>query len=256
MPLRPSAALRTPRARALTPGARLAAVLPLLTVVLSAAPLPARAQDTWAPGSLAGTGRISLLGGWRHSSNGTLLRRLEAQGEPAAGPSPGGPLAVASFAYAPSEVVDVGIDLFATAERLWRGGPPAPFGVTYGALLGVRLQTLTGPVGPFEALQPAVGLHTGPTLVVAVDRAGQGVETFTQAWAASAGLTARLPGRWGLSLEYRFLVARGQVPGRGSFNGGGNWLLVGATYTFPPRGPSGWRRHGGRLSWLEGSRPG
>jgi hypothetical protein len=212
-----------------------------LTLLGLLAAAPAAAADPWeeeARGGerLAGTGRVSVLGGWRVAPNGTLLRRAAAAGAPLGGRSPGGPALQASFAYAPSELLDLVIDLFASGERLWQAPPEPTTGLTYGAMVGLRAQWLTGPVGPFRGLQPALGLHTGPTLLVAVDPDGTAVETAVQGWAASAGLTGRLPGRWALSLEYRFLLARGMTLERGSFSGGGNWLLLGLTYTFPPSG--------------------
>ncbi|HYI01073.1 hypothetical protein [Hyalangium sp.] len=216
---------------------------PLLTLLATLAASTAFAQDD-AP-SLDGVGRISIQGGWRYVSNSTLYNSYYSQpgnaGLERAAKSPGGPLLVGSFAYAMSDLVEVGIDLFGTGERLQLTDQPQLTTLCYGALLGVRLQKWVA-LGP-EGTVPFVGVLTGPLLATATFKGERPQETLTQAYAATVGATARLNPHWGLSLEFRQVFARGTVSKTGqrfsSFNAGGSWLSVGVSYAFPPDpGPS------------------
>lgn len=226
--------------------------LPLLAL-LAAAPAfaqdPSDEADDEVPTSLNGVGRISIQGGWRVTSNETLYTswygRAENQGLARAREVSGGPLVVGSFAYALSDLVEVGIDLFGTNGRLFLREPDGNERridlLSYGALVGLRFQTVLPEVGPY-GLVPFVGLFTGPTLASS-KRQGEAVqETTTQAWVGSLGTTWRLSPRWGLTAEYRLAFLRGPVgppepPNNrriGSFSTGGNWLALGVTYSFPP----------------------
>jgi hypothetical protein len=213
---------------------------PLLTLIATLAASTGLAQDG-AP-SLKGEGRISIQGGWRYVTNSTFYDRFYAQqGGERAPQSHGGPLVAGSFAYAISDLVAVGIDLFVTGERMQLTGEPRLTTLMYGALLGLRFQGWLD-LGP-EGTVPFLGLLTGPLLASATFQGQPVREMLSQAWAGTAGATLRLTPQWGLTLEYRLVFARGAVgrtdPRFGSFNAGGSWLSVGVNYTFPPEtGPS------------------
>ncbi|MBN8231907.1 hypothetical protein JYK02_30775 [Corallococcus macrosporus] len=228
--------------------------LPLL-LALAAAPALAQDEDTGAeraPTDLDGVGRITVLAGYRLTSNGTLYDAWYGAKGPGNGlerapESTGAPVGVATFAYAMSDLVEVGFDLFGTAQNL-RLTEPGSDGavsrkvstVSYGILLGLRFQGVLD-VGP-QGLVPYVGLLTGPT-VISSTREGSAVqERVAQAWVGSLGATLRLSAKWGITAEYRFTFLRGPVEspdaakfgGPFSFSHGGSWFALGVTYAFPP----------------------
>jgi hypothetical protein len=214
---------------------------PLLSLVAALAASTAFAQGG-AP-SLEGEGRISIQGGWRYVSNSTFYNGYYSQ-YPNLERSPqshGGPLVVGSFAYAVTDLVEVGIDLFGTAERIQLTGQPRLTVLSYGALVGLRFQSWLD-LGP-EGTVPFLGILTGPMLASSAFQGEPVRELLSQAWAGNAGATMRLTPKWGLTLEYRLVFARGPVsrPNErfGSFNAGGSWLSLGVNYTFPAEpGPS------------------
>jgi len=213
----------------------------LLASSLALVASPALAQST----SLDGVSRITVEAGWRRTTNRTFLdgyyARPEHQGRQRAASSPGGPLLALTFAYAVNEYVELGVDLFGAGERLSLSGSPRLTTVTYGALVGLRLQTLLEGVGP-HGLIPWLGLLSGPTLVLSTFEGEPGTEGVKQAWGASAGASLRLSPRWAATLELRQVLVRGPVTGLGSVNGGGSWLGLGATYSFDaePSRPVNW----------------
>ena len=210
-----------------------------LSAALLSAPA-ALAQDE-VPTSLEGVGRLTIQSGWRMTSNDTLYDGYySAPGREGLvrGPtSSGGPLAVGSFAYAVTDTVELGVDLFATGERLHLTDQPVLNTMTYGALVGVRFQTVLPDFGPY-GLVPFAGILTGPTLAYSAFEGQTPQEIMTQAWAGTVGATMRLSPRWGVTAEYRLSFVRGQVGSveqkLGSFNGGGSWFALGITYTWPP----------------------
>lgn len=210
-----------------------------LAAVLSAS--AALAQDDDYPSeSLSGVGRFSLEAGWRLTTNKTFYNSYYG-GRPdltRAPGSPGGPLAVGSFAYGISESLELGVDLFAGGERLQLTGQPELTTATYGALVGLRLQSVVPGFGP-HGLVPFIGLLAGPTLAYSQFKGATGQEDLKTAYGATLGATLRMNPRWGLTAEYRFVNVRGPVGGLSgqsftSFNGGGSWFSVGLTYTWPP----------------------
>ncbi|WP_224369956.1 hypothetical protein [Hyalangium versicolor] len=210
---------------------------PLLILIVTLVAATASAQDD-AP-SLDGVGRISIQGGWKLVSNSTFYDHYYSlpgnAGLERAGKSPGGPLAVGTFAYGISDLVELGIDLFAQGERLQLTNKPRLTTVGYGALVGLRFRGWLN-IGP-EGTVPYLGILTGPLLATSLFEGGTARETLSQAWAGTAGATLRLNATWGISLEYRLVFARGAVgqasENLGSFNAGGNWFSVGVNYTFP-----------------------
>ncbi|QSQ25751.1 hypothetical protein JY651_12805 [Pyxidicoccus parkwayensis] len=229
-------------------------LLPSLTLLLAA---PAFAQDPEPESSeeevstsLNGVGRISIQAGYRYTSNETFYKRWYGQVAfpqdpqlPRAREASGGPLAVGSFAYAITDLVELGIDLFATGGRLYINTPDGEQHLdtlTYGAAVGLRFQTVLPEVGPY-GLVPFAGILTGPSLVSS-KRQGQTLqESTTQMWLGSLGATLRLSPRWGVTAEYRLAFIRGPVAPfdaekdkPSSFSNGGSWMSVGVTYSFPP----------------------
>jgi len=213
-----------------------------LALLLVAGSASAQEEEALAP--LIGVGRISVQGGWRLSSNDTFYDSFYAlpdfQGAERAPPSPGGPFVAGSFAYSVTDLIELGIDLFATGEQLKLTGAPTLNNVTYGALVGVRFQGLLDVLTP-EGVVPFVGIQTGPTLALS-QAEGVGVrEIFTQTFAGSVGATFRLSHRWGITAEYRLAFVRGQSAFNtrkefaqlASYNAGGNWFALGVTYLLP-----------------------
>lgn len=178
--------------------------------------------------TLEESSRITLMAGWQRAANHTEFRAFPQ--------SNGGPLGALTFGYSPFGWGELGIDLFAGGQPLWKDRS-APWGASYGALVGGRLQLLL-PGGPLLALIPRVGVHVGPAIITGPDDEGAGfVETLGTALAGSAGLEARLSPEWSLNLEYRYLVAQGVAALSGGthvFNSGGHTLLLGATFSFLP----------------------
>jgi opacity protein-like surface antigen len=213
----------------------------LLSLLLAAG--RAAAQDESA--SLDGMGRISLQAGWRVTSNETFFESFYAlpvnQGLPPDGRSTGGPFLAGSFGYAATDLIEVGIDLFATGEQLRPTGAPALTTLTYGALVGVRFQTLLSLLTP-EGVVPFIGVMTGPTLTFSRAEQVGSTEQVTQAWVATAGASFRFTPRWALTAEYRLAFVRGvsafnqqeAYQNLASYNAGGSWFALGVTYFLPP----------------------
>lgn len=228
----------------------------LLALVLAAG--SARAQDeSVALAPLEGVGRISVAGGWRLSSNETFYTSFYAlpgyacSGDACLRDSRGGPFGAATFAYAVTENIELGIDLFATTERLRLSDAPTLTTYTYGALVGLRFQTVWDVLTP-QGIVPFVGLALGPALVLSEAQGIGRQEQVRQPWVGTVGASFRLSPSWALLAEYRLAFARGQSPFNtyepdpalglpktpykdlASYNAGGNWFAVGLTYMFPP----------------------
>ena len=216
----------------------------LVSLALLLAAGSASAQEEGGLAPLNGVGRISVQGGWRLSSNTTFYDSFYAlpgfQGAQRAPESPGGPFLTGSFAYAVTDLIELGVDVFATGEQLRLTGAPTLTNITYGALLGVRFQGLLDVLTP-EGVVPFVGIETGPTLALSRAENVGTKEVLTQAWVGSVGATFRLSPRWGITAEYRLAFARGQsafsrrkeYEQLASYNAGGNWFALGVTYMLP-----------------------
>ncbi|QRK05852.1 hypothetical protein JQX13_37800 [Archangium violaceum] len=216
----------------------------LLCALLAAASASAQEyEEPLAP--LNGVGRITVQGGWRLTTNSTFRDSFYSlpahQGMERAPASPGGPFLAGSFGYSVSELIELGIDVFATAEQLRLTGAPTLTNITYGGLVGLRFQTLWDILTP-EGVVPFVGLQTGPTLVYSLAEKAGRREVVTQTWVGSMGATFRFSSRWGLTAEYRLAFARGrsafsnlpEYKNLASFNAGGNWFALGVTYMLAP----------------------
>lgn len=210
---------------------------PLLILLVTFAALTASAQGE---PSLAGGSRVSVQAGWRYVSNGTFYdtyySRPENQGLERAPQTHGGPLGLATFAYSITDLVELGVDLFALGEKPQLTNQPPLTTWGYGALVGLRFQSWLD-LGP-EGTVPFLGILTGPLLATATFQDQPPRETLSQAWAGTAGAIMRLSPQWGLAVEFRQVFARGAVGRKdqafGSFNAGGSWLTVGVNYSFPP----------------------
>lgn len=182
---------------------------------------------------VAGTGRVTVSGGWRYTPN-AAFNAAALQGGFVPQGSVGGPVLTGSFAYAATDYAEISIDLFGAGERLHFAGHNPVTTVTYGGWLGGRLQHVTPRVGPIERLIPFVGLQGGPTLVFAMGGPqNTREEHLTQGFAASLGATA-LFGTMGVTFEARYVLAYGTAAPVGVLNAGGLWAGLGFTWIMPP----------------------
>ncbi|PTL78450.1 hypothetical protein [Vitiosangium sp. GDMCC 1.1324] len=213
----------------------------LLLVLLTAS--AASAQDDEddgydeeeAPPILEGSGRISFQTGWRYTPNTRFYDEYYSQTgnlhlERSEG-AIGGPLLAATFAYSPLEWLELGIDLSATYERMQLTGKPGLNAMTLGALAGLRLQKRLeiGPAG----LVPWVGVILGNLFAASYFDGGRSVETAAGALGGTVGATLSLGETWGLTLEYRQILAKGEAEKIGVYDAVGNWFSVGVTYLIP-----------------------
>lgn len=207
----------------------------ILLVTLAASSASAQYDEEEPPLELAGSSRLSLQTGWRYAPNTRFYDRYYSQAEnrglSRAGGALGGPLLTATFAYSISNLIELGIDLFATYERMRLTGQPGLNAATYGALVGLRLQKRLE-LGP-EGLVPSVGILTGPLLAASYFDGGRSVENLNQAVGGALGATLRLSPKWGFCFEYRLIFARGEAEDVGLYNAAGHWFSVGMTYQFP-----------------------
>jgi hypothetical protein len=210
----------------------------LLLVVLAAS--VASAQDSEyeeekLPPKLDGSRRFSLQAGWRYHPNTAFYDDFYSQPGnrdlERAGGSIGGPLLLGMFGYSPLEWLELSLEPFATYERMRLTGEPGLNAITYGALIGVRLQKLLR-IGP-EGVVPSLGIATGPLLAASYFDGGRALENFTQTLGVSAGLTVRITPTWGLTLDYRLLVGQGFAEDIGTYQAAGSWFSVGFNYTLP-----------------------
>lgn len=211
--------------------------LPLLLVLLGASSASAQYEDEEEAKfarKLDGSSRVSLHAGWRYAPNGKFYDGYYShpnnKGLERAGGSIGGPLVAGTFGYSPTEALEVGIDLFATYERMILTGQPGLNAITYGGLLGLRFQTQ---MEVAEGLIPFFGILVGPMITGAFFDEGLAVENFTTAIGGTVGATLRLTPKWGLTFEYRLLLGQGVAEDLGPYNAAGSWFSVGMTYSFP-----------------------
>ena len=186
---------------------------------------------------LEGAGRFTFMPGWRYASNDRFFdlyylhpnnRDLErSEG------SIGGPLLTGCFAYSPTNLIELGIDLFASYERMTLTGQPGLNAVTYGALFGLRFQHKLD-IGPY-GLVPSAGVLVGPLISASYFDDGRAVEIVTQSMGVTAGATLYLSDVWGLRFEYRLLTGRGDAEDIGPYEAAGSWFSVGLNYQFPSK---------------------
>ncbi len=175
-----------------------------------------------------GTGRISVLPGWRYTPNAYFAGSAQQAGFPLERASPGGPQLTASFGYMATDAIEVGIDLFGGFESL----PLQNFGevtsVTYGAELVIR--------GYFDAgsFHPYLGAGLGP--VFAFTTGGEtrdSSERLVTGYVVNAGVSWALTDRLAVTLDAKWLIARGFVRDIGGVNSGGLWSGIGVSWLLP-----------------------
>jgi hypothetical protein len=190
----------------------------------------AQAQGLVPSAQLEGQPRITVMGGWRLTVNDTFAKGAALLDHPLERPSNGGPQGTAIFGYGVTANVEVTIDLFLAHEQFKLKDLDAITAVTYGALVGVRLHKLDF---AFRGFDPSLGIAVGPTFGLVTSNSLETTETFSNAYAASVGFGYRINPRWGLQLEYRFMLARAAVADLPSISIGGNWFSLGLTFFFP-----------------------
>jgi hypothetical protein len=226
----------------------------VLLALLFAAATASAQEESEELVPLNGVGRITVQGGVRLSSNTTFFDSFYALpgfecSQGCSRETPAGPFATATFGYSVTDFIEVGIDLFYTHQQLRLTNAPIHTNITYGALLGLRLQGLLEILTP-QGVVPFIGLETGPSLSYSLVEGVGRRESIVQPWVGTVGATVRLSAHWALTAEYRLAFARGQSPyqnklppsGVGespyknlaSYNAGGNWFALGVTYLLAP----------------------
>ncbi len=186
---------------------------------------------------LEGSRRFSLMTGWRYASNDRFFDKYysdpDHRGLERSRGAIGGPLLSGSFAYSPTNLIEVGIDLFATYERMEFPGQPGLNAFAFGALIGLRFQH------QFEigrhGLVPSAGVLLGPMLTASYFDEGLAVENAPWSIGVTAGATLYLSDVWGLRFEYRLLSGRGEAEDVGPYEAAGSWFSVGLDYQFPSK---------------------
>ena len=174
---------------------------------------------------IEGSGRISLLPGWRYTPNVFFADSADEAGHALTRPSFGGPQITGTFGYAASSSIEVVIELFAGYESLHLEASESVSSVSYGALAGFRGFL------PLESWVLNAGLGIGPVLVYTTGGPTErGIERLTTGYSATAGVSYFLSPSISLTAELRYLLARGFVDGIGGINGGGLWGGVGVTF--------------------------
>lgn len=195
----------------------------VLLLALASAPALADGID--------GEGRLSVQLGYRWSPDDHFAQAAAAAGNPIVRRSWGGLQGSAGFGYGALEWVEAAIDLFGGWESFELDGY-APFhSVSYGAVIGARFvaRDLF-----FKGFQPWFGVQVGPT-IINITTASFGIrETVVAGLAVSGGVIFRIGERFGVTLEARYLMARGMVPGIGGLNAGGGWFSIGFATFFAP----------------------
>lgn len=179
-----------------------------------------------ASAELEGTQRLVGVAGWRYTPNDTFRNSANANQYEVGAPSLGGPQGSISFGYSFTDWAELAVDAYVGSETLDFVFFPDLLSVTYGALIGVRLQTEAKLFG-FDLI-PSLGVFTGPSFVyVSGPPAFPPTESLGDSYMASAGATVRLSQAFGVTAEAKLLLTRGFVPGIGTLNGGGLWVGVG-----------------------------
>lgn len=186
--------------------------------------------ERWQNG-IDGVGRISVLAGWKLTPNDWFFSQSAGLGYPAVTRGIGGPQAQASFGYGAIRWLEIAIDLFIGHDRFAIEGYDPITVLTYGALIGVRFTFMDT---FFPGFAPFFGVGVGPTLgyVFTGTHADETHEKLVTGVSANAGVAYRINDSVGLSLEYRFLYARG-VFNTSGVNVGGSWFSLGVVIYFP-----------------------
>lgn len=176
-----------------------------------------------------GASRIAVQAGWNYAPNARFEQQARAAGKPLAASSPGGPTVLGVFGYRPLEQLEVAIEIGYTYERFEFAGGPTTEISRIPLLLAFRYTPAV-----FGNLWPYLGGGGGYFLNFVGNGPHGGLETHGAGPVFIAGAGFDLTERIALTAEYRLAFARVGMPGVGFFNVGGNFLLIGAQYGFPP----------------------
>jgi len=190
------------------------------------------ASSGWAQSrSIEGAGRITVGIGPRYVDKTWFAQHAKDAGWPMTDSLPVGPFALATFAYGATSWLEASIDLFGGYDRFTVQGL-APFdSVTYGANLALRATKLDV---LFKGFSPYLGVGVGPTLVLVTSPSRTHPESAQVGTTVSAGFTLALADGLGLSLDVRWLLARGFVNDISGVNAGGIIATLGVSFLFPP----------------------
>jgi hypothetical protein len=203
----------------------------------------ALSSTAWAQLSLDGMGRVTGLVGWRYTPNTYFENTASNDGFPVTNARLGGPAFSAEFGYGATATVEVNIDLVAGFDELSLSQFGPVHTVTYGGLLGVRLERLLFPSVWPRGVIPFIGGAAGPTIVDVTGGWFPLEESSVTGFAANGGFMALINDHWAATLEVKLLWARGAVPLFGGINGGGVWMGLGLAWLIPRTGPEGPARH-------------
>jgi hypothetical protein len=182
-----------------------------------------------------GLGRISLGGGFRWVPNWYLIDKAAAAGTPVIPGISGGPQLNASFGYGVATVLEVSIDLFGSYETfglsLPDGGVDDITSAMYGAAIGGRI---VGSNVFFKGFMPYLQIQAGPLLSNVTSRQYPTTERVLLGLHASGGATYRFADRYGITLDVRYIYARGALSGLSGINVGGVMFSAMFTIFFPP----------------------
>ncbi|MCY1079270.1 hypothetical protein [Archangium lansingense] len=186
---------------------------------------------------LEGSSRLSLMTGWRYAPNGPFFDLYYSnpyrRGLERSRGAIGGPLLAGCFAYSPTNLLELGVELFTTYERMEFPGQPGLNAVAVGALVGLRVQHKFA-IGHY-GLVPSAGVLIGPTFAVSFFDFEGAVENAPWSLGVAAGATLYLSDEWGLRFEYRLLTGRGEAEDIGPYESAGNWFSMGLSYQFPSK---------------------
>jgi hypothetical protein len=200
------------------------------SLVLCLAGIGAHAQVWSEVPTVQGMGRITVSGGVRHTPNEYYFNRASEQGRPVQERPSVGPAANASFGYGVLDFLEIAIDGYFAYERFSLSGW-APFSsFTYGGFLGARLTKMDF---PFRNFVPYVQVMSGATLSIVSSPDVPGTEKLQPGFAAGAGFTYRILERFGVSFDFKWLMARHFIADLAGMNVGGLWFTVGLTLFFP-----------------------
>jgi hypothetical protein len=181
-------------------------------------------------GSIEGFGRITAEAGYRWAPDPHFAAAAAAQGMQVVS-APGGAQAQVSFGYGATEWLEVSVDVFGAVDSFTLDGQAPYTSAVYGALAGVRL---TQQDVFFQGFMPHLGLAVGPAFA-SVGSAASTTDSTQWAGSVNGGFTIRLNPRFGLTFDFRFLMARAYFPGVAGINVGGGFFSVGLTTLFAPQ---------------------
>ncbi|MFN7131252.1 MAG: outer membrane protein [Myxococcales bacterium] len=185
-----------------------------------------------ATGALArpvdGGSRIALEAGWSYVPNARFEQQAAANGHPLAHSSPGAPTVLGIFGYRPLEKLEVSIELGYSHEQFAFANGQVAQVSRMPLLLTFRYTPWVGELWPY------VGAGGGYILNFVSNTPVGAVETHGAGPVVLAGLGYDVTDRLALLAEYRLSFARVGMPGIGSFNVGGNFLMIGVQYAFAP----------------------